>query len=232
MSELPDPASLAAAIDHTNLKAEATPDDIRRLCDEAREHAFAAVCVNAIYVKLAADVLGDTNVDVCSVVGFPLGSVPTSVKAAETRQALRDGATEIDMVIHVGGLRADRDDAVTADIEGVVRVARDHGEAEGLVKVILECGALTQEEIIRACACARRAGADYVKTSTGMHASGGATIETVRLLRDHADGMKVKAAGGIRTLDDATAMIAAGADRIGTSSGKEILEELRQRLGG
>lgn len=229
MSRLPDPGTLAATIDHTNLKAEATPDDIRSLCDEALQHGFAAVCVNAVYVKPAADVLQGSDVDVCSVVGFPLGSVPTSVKVFETRQALADGATEIDMVIPVGALRADLDEQVRTDIEGVVRAVRD-AAPNGVVKVILECGALTDDEIIRACRCARAAGADYVKTSTGMHASGGATVRTVQLLRDHADGMKVKAAGGIRTLDDAMAMLDAGADRLGTSSGKALVEELRRRL--
>ncbi len=227
---LPTPNELAVRIDHTLLKPEATHEDVGRLCEEAQQDGFAAVCVNPIFVRAAAAHLTGSETVVCAVAGFPLGATPTANKVDEARRALDDGAVEVDMVIHVGALRAGQIDTVHDDVAAVAEVVHQRG-AGHLVKVILECGALTDEQIVTACGLTARAGADFVKTSTGMHASGGATVEHVRLLRAHAGSMSVKAAGGIRTLDQSLAMIAAGADRLGTSSGTSIMSELKTRSG-
>ncbi len=218
------PEELARYIDHTLLKPDATEEQIRKLCREAIEHHFASVCVNPSYVALAARELEGTDIDVTSVVGFPLGATLTAVKEFETGAVIRDGAREIDMVINVGALKSGQDDLVREDIARVVGVA--HG-AGALVKVIIEAALLTDDEKVRACLLAKDAGADYVKTSTGF-GPGGATIEDVRLMRETVGpGMGVKAAGGIRSAEKALAMIEAGATRIGASSGVKIVEELR-----
>ncbi len=218
--------SIAGFIDHTLLKPEAGPDAIGRLCQEARRYRFAAVCVNPIWVPLAADQLADTPVRVASVCGFPLGATPTSVKAFEAEQAMRDGAREIDMVISIGDAKTGRWGRVQEDIASVA--ARVH-DGNGLLKVILECGLLTDLEKEEAARRAVAGGADFVKTSTGFLA-GGATVEDVALLKRVVGAHTgVKAAGGIRTLGQARAMLAAGASRIGTSSGVRIMEEAEAR---
>ena len=217
------PDDLASYIDHTLLRPEATTDQIKKLCAEAREHGFASVCINPSFVKLAAGELRGTPVDVCTVVGFPLGSHAPEIKATEARRALRDGAREIDMVIDVGALKGKNDELVLRDIRGVVEACR---EAGALSKVIIEAALLDDEEKERACRLARKAKADYVKTSTGF-GPGGATAHDVALMSSVVRGtrMGVKAAGGIRSLEDAQAMIAAGATRLGASASLKILEE-------
>ncbi|RLG45763.1 MAG: deoxyribose-phosphate aldolase, partial [Thermoproteota archaeon] len=203
--------SLARMIDHTELKPTATPDRIRELCAEAVKFGFGAVCVNSCYVQLASSTLSGSQVAVCSVVGFPLGAMSSEAKAYEARTAVKDGATEIDMVLNVGLLKAGRIDDVRRDIEAVVQATGDD-----IVKVILETGYLTTDEIVEACRAAERAGAHFVKTSTGFGPRG-ATVEDVRLMRETVGpDMGVKAAGGVRTLEDTMAMIEAGATRIGT----------------
>ena len=229
MTPLPDPGELARTIDHTLLKPEATAGQIDGLCREAQQYGFAAVCMNPVFVRRAASQLDGTETVVCTVAGFPLGATPTANKVDEARRGVEDGAREIDMVIHVGGLLQGDTHAVHDDIAGVVETVHRAGQ-DHLVKVILECGALSDEQVMTACGLADRAGTDFVKTSTGMHASGGATVEAVRLLRAHAGRMSVKAAGGIRTLDQALAMLEAGADRLGTSAGVAILDEFNARL--
>jgi deoxyribose-phosphate aldolase len=219
---------IAARIEHTILAAEATPADVDRLCREAAEHHFAGVCVNPRYVSFAGERLAGTSVRVVTVCGFPLGAASTRIKAAEAAQCIEDGAAEVDMVAWIGGLLAGRYTQVEADIAVVVRAARAV-RPDAIVKVILETAALNEAAIIAGCQCALGAGADFVKTSTGLHKAGGATLETVCLLRANAGPMKVKAAGGIRDLATALAMIEAGADRLGTSSGVKIMQEARVR---
>ncbi len=218
----PGPKTLARYIDHTLLKPEATPRDIETLCREALEWGFAAVCVAPMYVSLAADLLSGSDVKVCTVVGFPLGSTEARTKMYEAMQALHDGAQELDMVLPVGYLKAGRYDRVFQHIYAVVDVAK---EAGARVKVILETGLLTPEEIVRGCLLAEAAGADFVKTSTGFGPRG-ATVEDVRLMRKTVgDKMGVKAAGGIRTYAQAMQMLEAGANRLGTSTGVRIMKE-------
>ncbi len=229
MSRLPNnPAELAARIDHTLLKPEATAADIDRLCDEALEHRFAAVCVNPVWVSRCVERLAGSGIAVASVAGFPLGATLSEHKAAEAQRAVDCGAREIDMVIHIGDLRAGCLDRVTRDIALVVSAAR-RSRADAIVKVILETAALSEDQIIAGCQCAEHAGADFVKTSTGFHPAGGATVEAVRLLRRHAGRMQVKAAGGIRTLAAALAMIEVGADRLGMSAGTKVVEEFKMK---
>ncbi len=214
---------LARMIDHTLLKPEATEAQIMQLCAEAAENHFAAVCVNPVYVPLAARLLTNSDVAVCTVVGFPLGATLTAVKTFETNQAIAAGATEIDMVIHVGALKAGQLELVQADIAAVVQVAHEHGAT---VKVIIEAALLTDEEKRIACELCKAAGADYVKTSTGF-GPGGATEADVALMRQVVGPeMGVKAAGGIRTLADAQKMVAAGATRLGASAGVQILHQV------
>lgn len=214
-------SELAAMIDHTLLKPEATPEQISKLCQEAEEHGFGTVCVNPVYVRLAADLLRDTSVEVCSVAGFPLGANTPLTKAREATQAAQQGAREIDMVINVGALKAGNHDLARADIAGVVQACHGTG---AICKVIIEAGLLTREEKVTACELAKEAGADYVKTSTGFIA-GGATLEDVALMRETVgEETGVKASGGIRTYEQARDMILAGASRIGTSSGVQIIE--------
>lgn len=213
---------IARFIDHTLLKPEATPAQIERLCDEARRYGFAAVCVNPVYVRLAAERLQGAEVAVCSVVGFPLGAMTTAAKVYEARQALADGASELDMVIHVGALKAGDYERVQEDIAAVADVCHKGG---ALLKVIIETALLDDAEKVTACRLAQAAGADFVKTSTGF-AGGGATAEDVRLMRQTVGPrMGVKAAGGIRSYADALAMIEAGANRIGASAGVRIVEQ-------
>jgi deoxyribose-phosphate aldolase len=212
---------LARRIDHTLLKADATARDVERLCDEARRHGFASVCVNSAHVARAAGHLAGSDVGVCAVVGFPLGAMSPGAKAFEARCAVHDGACEIDMVLQVGALKAGDHRAVFEDIRGVVVAA-----APARVKVILETALLEDEQKIIACILSKLAGAHFVKTSTGF-ASGGATVEDVRLMRRVVgDEMQVKASGGIRTREDALRMIAAGADRLGASASVAIVAAL------
>ncbi|WP_457752977.1 deoxyribose-phosphate aldolase [Thermococcus sp.] len=212
---------IAKYIDHTNLKPYATKEDIIRLCEEAKKYGFYAVCVNPYRVKLAKETLKGTDIKVASVIGFPLGATPTEVKVFEAKKALEDGADELDMVINIGALKDGDYDYVRRDIEEVVKVAHEKG---AIVKVIIETCYLTDEEKEIACKLAMEAGADFVKTSTGF-GTGGATVEDVKLMRRVVgDKLGVKAAGGIRTYEQALEMIKAGANRIGTSSGVKIVE--------
>ena len=215
-----DPA-IAALIDHTLLKPEATREDIRKLCREARQYSFASVCVNPYWVPLVASELEHSAVKVCTVVGFPLGATSTEAKAAETAAALRAGAQEIDMVINVGALRSGDHEAVKLDIQQVVKVAH---EAGAIVKVILETALLDDNQKAVASTLCKLAGADFVKTSTGF-GPGGATAHDVALMRSVVGPeMGVKASGGVRTLDDLRKMAAAGATRIGASASVKIVE--------
>ncbi|MDQ1590476.1 MAG: deoxyribose-phosphate aldolase [Pyrinomonadaceae bacterium] len=212
----------SSLVDHTLLKPEASESDIERLCGEAAEFHFASVCVNPTWVRASACHLRGTGVVVCTVVGFPLGATLSDVKAYETRRAIFDGAREVDMVINVGALKSGDDCAVEYDIRQVVEAAHEQGV---LVKVIIEAALLTDEEKVRACLAAKRAGADFVKTSTGF-AKGGATVADVALMRRTVgQEMGVKAAGGVKGLDDARAMVEAGATRLGASVGVKIAQE-------
>jgi deoxyribose-phosphate aldolase len=216
----------ASLVDHTLLKPEAMPEDMRRLCDEATQWGFATVVLNPCYVRLAAESLRKTGVRVASVAGFPLGASRPDMKRREAERALEDGASEIDMVLAIGALRAGDFATVEADIHGVAEPCR---KRHALLKVILECALLTDEQKRVGARLAVRAGAQFVKTSTGFGPSG-ATAEDVALLRAAVGaGIGVKAAGGIRTLADAVKMLAAGASRIGTSRSVSILDELRTR---
>jgi len=215
-----DPA-IAALIDHTILKADATRAEIVKVCQEARQYSFASVCVNPYWVPLVRAELAGSPVKVCTVVGFPLGATSTESKVAETAAAVRDGAQEIDMVINIGALRSGDRDAVRSDIEQVVR-ASHRGRA--IVKVIIETSLLKDEEKVLASQLAKQAGADFVKTSTGF-STGGATAHDIALMRTAVGPeMGVKASGGVRTLDDLRAMTAAGATRIGASASVKIVE--------
>ncbi len=211
--------ALAAQIDHTLLKADATKEEVVKLCQEAREYVFASVCVNPGHVKLAADCLNGSPVKVCTVIGFPLGATTSVTKAMETRDAIANGASEIDMVINVGALKAGNYELVQRDIEAVVQAA-----AGNLVKVILETALLTDEEKVVACKLSQKAGADFVKTSTGF-GPGGATAKDIALMRETVGSyMGVKASGGIRDLSTAQEMIKAGATRIGASASVSIVK--------
>lgn len=213
---------IASYIEHTNLKPEATPSDIRALCDDARAHRFGFVCVNSSYVALAHDCLKGSGVRVSCVVGFPLGAMATTAKAYEAACAIAAGADEIDMVLPIGRAKCGDWDYVRRDIEAVVRAAAGHA-----VKVILETGLLTDEEKKKACKIAVEAGAAFVKTSTGF-GHGGATVPDVLIMAKAVDGKaRIKASGGIRDFATAMAMISAGADRLGTSSGVAIIEGAR-----
>lgn len=218
---IPEDRSLAGMIDHTLLKPDATSDKIAQLCFEAKKYHFASVCVNPTHVKLCADLLHDSDVKVCTVIGFPLGATSTEVKTFETKNALDNGATEIDMVINIGALKAGDVDLVARDIRGVVEVAH---AANALVKVIIETALLTDEEKVVASLLAKEAGADYVKTSTGF-SGGGATVHDIELIRRTVGpSLGVKASGGIHTHEEAEALVAAGATRIGASAGVKIIQ--------
>lgn len=205
-------------IDHTILKPEITQEQVEKILSEAKEYDFASVCVNPTWVSLAAESLKDSDVKVCTVIGFPLGANTSAVKAFETKDAIANGADEIDMVINVGALKAGNDALVLDDIKAVVDASGDK-----LVKVIIEACLLTDDEKVRACQLSKEAGADYVKTSTGF-STGGATVADVTLMRKTVGpDMGVKASGGARSYEDAIAFIEAGASRIGASSGVAIM---------
>ena len=212
--------ALARMIDHTLLKPEATPAQIKQLCAEAREHHFASVCINPLYVPLASAELAGSDVKVCTVIGFPLGATPTAVKVCEAELAIAQGATELDMVLSIGRLKAGEEAAACDDIAAVAAVCHAHG---ALLKVIIEAALLTTAEKVTACRLAQEAQADFVKTSTGFARSGAAVADVALLRRTVGPKMGVKAAGGIRTYEQALAMIAAGASRIGASAGITIL---------
>lgn len=212
---------LAGMIDHTNVRGDATEEDIKKLCKEAEIYNFKNVCVTPTNVALAVQLLKDYNIGVCVVIGFPLGVQTRETKAFEAREAVMQGATELDMVMNIGFLKSGRDEMVREDIQGVVQAADDK-----IVKVILETALLTSEEKVRACNIAKEAGADYVKTSTAFGGLAGATVQDVMLLRKTVGTeMGVKASGGIRDLKTVLSMLDAGADRIGTSTGVQIMEE-------
>ncbi len=230
MSEPLSPASLAALIDHTLLKAEAGVEEVDQLCDEAAGHGFASVCVNGTFVKHAAERLAGSGVKVCSVAGFPLGAMRATVKAIEATAACKDGAEEVDFVAHLPHLIRGDAEAARGEFYEVVSAARAV-RGKVVVKVILETAAVmagvdateAERRIAAACEAARTSGCDFVKTSTGFHPAGGATVEAVRLMKRHGEGLRVKASGGIRTRDDALRMIDAGADRLGCSAGVSII---------
>jgi deoxyribose-phosphate aldolase len=212
----------SSLVDHTLLKPEASDADIRKLCEEAAQYRFASVCVNPTWVRAAACNLRGSNVPVCTVVGFPLGATLADVKAYEARRAIFDGAREVDMVINIGALKSNDDCAVEQDIRAVVEASHEY---DVLVKVIIEAALLTDDEKVRACLAAKRAGADFVKTSTGF-AKHGATVADVALMRRTVGAeMGVKAAGGVKGIEDARAMVEAGATRIGASVGVKIAQE-------
>jgi deoxyribose-phosphate aldolase len=214
--------TVARLIDHTILKPEATRDEVRKVCAEALQFEFASVCVNGFWSKMVAEELRGSPVKVCTVTGFPLGAMSTAAKVAETLAVLRDGAEEIDVVINMGALRAGEKASVKADIEGVVFASHGHG---AIVKVIIEACLLDDAQKVLACRLSQDSAADFVKTSTGF-SKGGATVADVALMRGTVGpSMGVKASGGIRTLADLKAMLAAGANRIGASAGVRILEE-------
>ena len=213
--------ALAKYIDHTLLKPDATEAQIEQLCAEAREYGFASVCVNSCYASLAARLLAGSDVAVCCVIGFPLGAATTAAKAFEAADAAQNGATEIDMVINVGAAKDGRWDDVETDIAGVAAAI----EGKALLKVIIETCLLTDGEKIRACRAAVRAGADFVKTSTGFSKAGATAADVALMRKTVGPAIGVKAAGGIRTCADAMKMIEAGASRIGASAGIAILAE-------
>ena len=215
-------ADLAGFIDHTLLKPDATLAEIDQLCDEALRFSFASVCVNGVHVRRCADILQGSGVSVCAVVGFPLGAMAPEVKVYEARRAVEDGACEIDMVINVGALKSGDDAFVRRDVAGVAEVCHRLGAK---LKVILETALLTDPEKVRGCAAAKSAGADFVKTSTGF-SKGGATVEDVALMR-RAVGptLGIKAAGGVRTAEDARKLVEAGATRLGASASVAIVSQ-------
>jgi deoxyribose-phosphate aldolase len=218
----PRDGQIAQYIDHTLLKPEATQDQVAQLCYEANKYHFASVCVNPTNVKLAAQLLKGSSAKVCTVIGFPLGATPATVKAYETQQAIRDGATEIDMVINIGALKSGDLATVYDDIASVARAAH---AGNALLKVIIETALLTDEEKVAACQLAKDAGANFVKTSTGF-GPGGATAADVALMRRVVGAeMGVKASGGVRSYADLKEMVAAGATRIGASAGIRIMQE-------
>jgi len=217
-------ASIARLIDHTLLKPDASRADITKLCDEARRFGFASVCINPWYVPLAAELLRGSEVKVCTVAGFPLGATLPQVKILEAEQSIKLGAQEIDLVINIGALKSGQDDVVEADIRGVVDACHRGG---AICKVIFETALLTLEEKVRASVTSKKAGADFVKTSTGF-STAGATAEDVQLMRCIVGSeIGVKAAGGIRSLEDLRKMVSAGATRIGASASVRILEQAR-----
>ncbi len=211
--------------DHTLLKPEATKDQIRALCEEAKKYDFYSVCVNGCYVSYAKDLLKDTDVRVAAVVGFPLGAMSSAAKQFETEDAIKNGASEIDMVINVGFLKSGDYDAVRDDIKGLAEICHKNG---AILKVIIETCLLTDEEKIKVCQLSAQADADFVKTSTGF-STGGATCEDVKLMKANIpDTMEVKASGGIRDYDTTISMIKAGATRIGASAGATIMDNMEK----
>jgi deoxyribose-phosphate aldolase len=215
-----DPA-VARLIDHTILKPEATRDEVRQVCAEAVKYGFASVCVNPFWVTMVAEALAGSPVKVCTVVGFPLGATSTAAKVAETLKALKDGAEEIDMVMNIGALRGGERDLVQDDIQSVVAASHAHS---AIVKVIIETALLDDAQKALACRISQSAGADFVKTSTGFSKSGATSADVALMRRTVGPGMGVKASGGVRTLDDLKAMVAAGASRVGASASVSIME--------
>lgn len=216
---------IAKMIDHTLLKPEATKNQIEQIIKEAKEYKFASVCINSSWVKFASEELKDTDVKVCTVVGFPLGATTTETKVFETKQAIENGANEIDMVIAIGHLKSGNNDYVKNDIAQIKKAAGK----DIIVKVIIETSLLTDDEKEVACKLSKEAGVDFVKTSTGF-AGGGATVEDVQLMhRVVGDDLQIKASGGVRSLDDALKMIEAGASRLGASAGVDILNGLESK---
>lgn len=212
--------SIASMIDHTLLKQNASVDQIKKVCEEAREYKFASVCVNPSYVPLVAHMLKGSGVKTCCVVGFPLGATSTKAKVEETKDVIENGAQEVDMVINVGAIKSGDWNYVQKDIEAVVMASK----GKALVKVIIETCLLTDEEKVKACTASKEAGADFVKTSTGF-STGGATVEDIRLMRETVGpDMGVKASGGVKDYKSAVDMINAGATRVGTSSGISIVK--------
>ncbi len=223
---LAEETSVTSIIDHTLLRADAMAREIEMLCLEAKQYGFASVCVNSWFVPLATELLKDSDVKVCAVVGFPLGASLPQVKAYEAQEAINDGAREIDMVLAIGALKSRDIVGVFEDITDVAYICHEHPD-EVICKVIIETALLTETEIILACQLAKQAGADFVKTSTGF-SSGGATVEHVTLMREVVgDGVGVKASGNVSNLAEAQAMIDAGANRIGSHSGVQIAQEER-----
>ena len=220
------PRDMAKMIDHTILSPTATVDDIKQLCKEAKEHEFASVCVNPIYVPLAAKLLEESSVKVCTVVGFPLGANTTEVKSYETRNAIKNGAQEIDMVMNIGAFKSGAYEIFKADIKAVVDATKKAGvSSDIIVKVILETCFLDEEEIVKACEIVKEAGADFVKTSTGF-GDYGARVEDVSIMRKTVGrDVGVKASGGIKNFEQALEMLDAGANRIGASSGVTIVTD-------
>ncbi|MCY8641139.1 deoxyribose-phosphate aldolase [Bacillus haynesii] len=213
---------IARMIDHTVLKPDTVKSEIETLCKEARVYGFASVCVNPCWVKLCAELLKDSEVKVCTVIGFPLGATSSETKAFETKQAIADGAGEVDMVINIGALK----DCDTGTVEHDIRAVTDAADGKALVKVIIETSLLTDEEKRQACELAVKAGADFVKTSTGF-SGGGATVRDIKLMQDAVGpDIGVKASGGVRDKESALAMIEAGATRIGASAGVSIVKGL------
>lgn len=220
------PRDMAKMIDHTNLNPTATVEDIKKLCEEAKEHEFASVCVNPIYVPLSAKLLEESSVKVCTVVGFPLGANTTETKSFETRNAIKNGAQEIDMVMNIGAFKSGAYEIFKSDIKAVVDATKTAGvTSDIIVKVILETCYLDEEEIVKACEIAKDGGVDFVKTSTGF-GSYGARVEDVSLMRKTVGrDVGVKASGGIKNFEDALKMLDAGANRIGASSGVTIVTD-------
>ncbi|HEY2828828.1 MAG TPA: deoxyribose-phosphate aldolase [Thermoanaerobaculia bacterium] len=223
------PDKLVKLIDHTILKPEATAEDIEKLCNEAKQYRFYSVCLNPVWVPKARTLLRGTDVKICAVVGFPLGAQSPEIKTLEARRALREGAKEIDMVVNIGALKSKDDLLVARDIRGVVEVC---DEARAVSKVILETALLTDEEKVRGCQLSMKAGADFVKTSTGFSKSG-ATVEDVALMARTVAPRKlgVKASGGVRTYEDVVKMVQAGATRVGSSNSVKIVEEAMKLAG-
>lgn len=220
--------NLSRYIDHTLLKADATENEVIKLCNEAKEYDFFSVCINPEFVELAAKELSESNVAVCTVIGFPLGASTPETKAFETRDAIQKGAAEVDMVINISKLKDKKDEEVLKDIKAVV----DAADKKALVKVIIETCLLTDEEKERACKLAKDAGADFVKTSTGF-STGGATKEDIALMRKTVGTeMGVKASGGVRTYEDAVTMIESGATRIGASASIAIVTASKSQSSG
>jgi deoxyribose-phosphate aldolase len=212
-------------IDHTLLKPDATQEQIKQICDEAKKYGFASICVNPYYAKLVRKELYGSDIKTCVVIGFPLGANTKETKAFETRSAIKNGAQEIDMVINIAALKNKNYEEVLKDIQGVVEIA----SGKALVKVIIECCLLTEEEKKKACHIAVKAGADFVKTSTGF-STGGATVEDIKLMKSVVGTKaKIKASGGIRDVRTALEMIEAGADRIGASASVKIMEEFERK---
>lgn len=220
------PRDMAKMIDHTNLNATATVDDIKQLCEEALEYQFASVCVNPIYVPLATKLLEESSVKVCTVIGFPLGASTTETKAFETKNAIKNGAQEVDMVMNVGAFKSGAYDLVRSDIKAVKDATKSSGvTSDVIVKVILETCYLSDDEIVKACEIVKDVGADFVKTSTGF-GTAGAEEEKVSLMRKTVGrDIGVKASGGIKNFEQALSMLDAGANRIGASSGVHIVTD-------